>query len=267
MKKLGWQGLDAQLFYFGSFGAGFYLTSAAANSRYILRADISAGLNSGSKLANRSSLLAAIGQPILSNWNFLPAAEFDGGAKKGKSKMFCSAVLRSIPSALILMISSLPAAMAQTTEMSTDLAAVGADATTLADHIAIKELSSYFDNTIDEGDIDRHMTLWHDDMQFISPFGDFDNKDDYRAWVTEFHNSTQAYGGTRHLVVNNVISIEGDRATQTCYQIILSQTSNDGAPAVLASTRMEDELIKTENGWRFTKRVLNLDQDPARFQD
>ena len=156
-------------------------------------------------------------------------------------------------------------ALAQANGMTTGIEAVGATSENAADHIVIRELSNLFDNTIDEGAIDAHMETWADEMSFESPFGNYTSKEDYRPWVEEFHSSAQAYGGTRHLIVNNVIQVDGDRATQTCYQIILGRTENDGAPAILASARMEDELVRTENGWRFSRRVLNLDQDPARF--
>ena len=162
---------------------------------------------------------------------------------------------------------SLVAAPVAAQPMTTDIASVGATSETAADHIAIKELSNLFDNTLDEGDIDGHMQVWAEEMSFASPFGNYDTRDAYREWVTVFHESAKAYGGTRHLVVNNVIAVDGDRARQTCYQIILGRTENDGAPKLLASARMEDEFVRTADGWRFAKRTLVLDQDPARFQD
>ena len=172
---------------------------------------------------------------------------------------------RLVATSLIALAAPLNAQATQPAPMQGTVEDVGATEANAADHRAIVELSNFFDNTIDEGDIDAHMSVWADDMRFESPFGTFDAKEDYRAWVEEFHRSAQAYGGTRHLVTNNVIGVDGDRATQTCYQVILGRTEDDGAPKMLASARMEDELVRTPDGWRFARRVLHLDQDPTRF--
>ena len=135
-----------------------------------------------------------------------------------------------------------------------------------ADHVAIMELANVFENAFDEGDLDAHMATWADEMRFESPFGDYDDREGYREWVTGFSQQMQGMGGTRHLITNNVIDVRGDRATQTCYLVIIGQRMNDGAPGLMATVRFEDELVRTDAGWRFAKRVLHLDQDPSSFQ-
>lgn len=180
-------------------------------------------------------------------------------------KPLARALLSTLPIALLATASA--SAQSSTPPLGNGMDAVGATSRTAPDHIAIEELSFLFDNALDEGDIDTHMDTWADEMRFESPFGSYTSKADYREWVEEFHRSAQGYGGTRHMVINNVIAVNGDRATQTCYQVILGRTSGDGAPSLLASARMEDELVRTPDGWRFSGRTLHLDQDPARFQD
>ena len=140
-------------------------------------------------------------------------------------------------------------------------AAVGTESA--ADHIAIVELANLFENAFDEGDINTHMATWADEMSFESPFGNYDDRDGYREWVSGFYEQMSGMGGTRHLITNNVVDVDGDRASQTCYLVILGRTMNDGGPALMATVRFEDELVRTAEGWRFTSRVLHLDQDPS----
>ena len=156
-------------------------------------------------------------------------------------------------------------ALAQDAPMTTGVDAVGATAATAADHMAILELTNYFENAFDAGDIDGHMATWAEKISFASPFGDYDTRAGYREWVAGFSEQMQGMGGTRHLITNSVIAVDGDTARQTAYLVILGQTMNDGAPALMATVRFEDELARTEAGWRFTSRVLHLDQDPAMF--
>lgn len=144
--------------------------------------------------------------------------------------------------------------------------AVGATTETVADHVAIAEVTNLFENALDEGDIDAHMATWASDaLSFASPFGNYDSHADYREWVSGFHEQMSSMGGTRHLITNAVVEVDGDRATQTAYLLVLGRTMNDGSPGMMATVRLEDELARTADGWRFTSRELNLDQDPALF--
>jgi ketosteroid isomerase-like protein len=59
---------------------------------------------------------------------------------------------------------------------------------------------------------------------------------------------------TRHIVCNIRVDVEGDAATATS-QIMLF-TGPDMAPLVGSYA---DELVKTPDGWRFTKRRGSLD--------
>ena len=126
-----------------------------------------------------------------------------------------------------------PSAAAQENTMT--VPAVGATVETAADHIAIQELSNLFENTFDEGAIDAHMATWASEICFQSPFRNYDSRESYREWVQGFYDQMSGIGGTRHLITNTVIDIEGDRANQTAYLVILGRAMNDGGPAMMAS--------------------------------
>jgi hypothetical protein len=84
------------------------------------------------------------------------------------------------------------------------------------------ELAARFETTFDAGDVGGHLATWVDDLSFESPFGSYQGKDAYRAWVEAFNRVAMAGGGTRHLVTNFEIDLAGDTATMTCYLTILS---------------------------------------------
>ena len=56
--------------------------------------------------------------------------------------------------------------------------------------------------------------------------------------------------GARHVVANPVVDIAGDTATVRAY-ILLSH----GEPLSVVGT-YEDDVVRTDDGWRFAKRVF-----------
>jgi SnoaL-like domain len=62
---------------------------------------------------------------------------------------------------------------------------------------------------------------------------------------------------SHHLIGNPRITLEGDRATSTCYvQAQHFLASKMGANTLMAGGRYEDELVRTADGWRIVKRVM-----------
>lgn len=128
---------------------------------------------------------------------------------------------------------------------------------TVADQLAIQQLVHRFENTFDAGDLDSHMTTWADDMSFESSFGNHSDRDSYRAWVASFIEQTKAMGGTRHLINNCEIEVRGDEATMFCYLTILNRQKR----SIIATTTCQDSLRRIDGQWKFTRRVLQVDQD------
>ena len=127
------------------------------------------------------------------------------------------------------------------------------------DKLAIMELAARFETTFDAGDGGGHLATWVDDLSFESPFGSYQGKDAYRAWVEAFNRVAMAGGGTRHLVTNFEIDLAGDTATMTCYLTILSATT----PPIIGATAVftDDRLRKVDGEWKFAHRTLEVDQD------
>tara|TARA_B100000700_G_scaffold320539_1_gene418026 strand:+ start:3776 stop:4159 length:384 start_codon:yes stop_codon:yes gene_type:complete len=66
----------------------------------------------------------------------------------------------------------------------------------------------------------------------------------------------QLIKGVRHWINNQVVEINGNSATASCYLLLM----NSGSPPNMMTTgSYSDELIKTDQGWKFTKRSVSLD--------
>lgn len=134
-----------------------------------------------------------------------------------------------------------------------------------AEKLAIMELAARFEIAFDQGNINDHMATWGDEMSFESPFGTYSDKPSYREWVEGFSKQMmEQYGGTRHIVTNHVISVDGDSAAMTAYLIIFGRNSGgkDAAQAVIAGTAActDDKLRKINSEWKFVHRTLVFDQ-------
>lgn len=63
--------------------------------------------------------------------------------------------------------------------------------------------------------------------------------------------------GTQHFTGNPVIRVDGDRADTSFYTIAQHTVMRDGTPVTcLAGGVYEDELVRTDDGWRFRRRKI-----------
>ena len=77
-------------------------------------------------------------------------------------------------------------------------------------------------------------------------------RDRIRAALHELDDS-------QHLVGNHEIEVDGDTATHRCYlQAQHVRTAAAGGPNYIVAGRYEDELGRTEVGWRITHRTLTV---------
>ena len=61
----------------------------------------------------------------------------------------------------------------------------------------------------------------------------------------------------RHFVTNNVVRIEGDRATSRAYWFDINNDNQPRWPYVPAYGHYEDELVRTQGGkWLFASRII-----------
>lgn len=118
---------------------------------------------------------------------------------------------------------------------------------TASDQLAIIALTATFERAFDTGDHDLHMSTWTEEPSFDSPFGNYRTQADYREWLEGFYQQMQERGGTRHLITNHEVVVDGDQATGICYLTILSQKDVN----IFATTMFEDKLVKVAGQWKF----------------
>jgi ketosteroid isomerase-like protein len=81
-------------------------------------------------------------------------------------------------------------------------------------------------------------------------------RDALRAFVAEHTRAPELWH--KHVVVNEVIDVEGD--TATCASYFAVPVAQDGAPPLNYVGRYLDRLVREPDGrWRFAERVVHLE--------
>jgi hypothetical protein len=65
---------------------------------------------------------------------------------------------------------------------------------------------------------------------------------------------------SRHCIVNELISVEGDRATAECYLLLLTL---EPQLALGGAGRYTDRLRRDDRRWRFQERIIHLERPPG----
>jgi hypothetical protein len=117
--------------------------------------------------------------------------------------------------------------------------------------IEIMELASRFETTFDEGQLDEHMETWGASVAFESPYmGNLYSPQEYRAALGKFYEQLQKEGGTRHLMTNHEIQLNGLAAEMTCYLTVLNKKTNKWLGAIM----YHDKLVVENGMWKFIHR-------------
>jgi hypothetical protein len=76
---------------------------------------------------------------------------------------------------------------------------------------------------------------------------------------------TGRLGTTVHATTDNLITIEGDKATQLSSMMVFRQVPHEVASGGLAifTERFEDRLVRTDDGWLFDQRIMTILQTNA----
>jgi uncharacterized protein (TIGR02246 family) len=132
----------------------------------------------------------------------------------------------------------------------------------LLDRTRIRELTARYNRCFDDGDPDGFAATFTEDgvMEVEGTFS-----------VTGRHGLAEMVRhtpyGVVHVTVDATVEVDGDRAVQDVKLLVLSRPGPDagaGATSRLTNTgRYHDELVRTADGWRFTRRVAVLDVAPG----
>jgi 3-phenylpropionate/cinnamic acid dioxygenase small subunit len=67
-------------------------------------------------------------------------------------------------------------------------------------------------------------------------------------------------GSTVHATTDAIVTLDGDRARQRCTLILALRRPDRSKVSLFATGRYDDELVRTADGWRFSRRTITLDR-------
>jgi SnoaL-like domain len=124
------------------------------------------------------------------------------------------------------------------------------------DNFEIQQLYARYNNAIDNGDAEGWAATF-------TPDGVFNTFNGHDALVGFVKMWREKLGGAtrKHWNTNLLISGDSKEATASVYLMLVDFGTK---PASILTTGMySDNLIKTKDGWRFTKRITKGDVAPA----
>lgn len=133
------------------------------------------------------------------------------------------------------------------------------------DKMTIGEMQSRYMFALDWHDPQMYASLFVDDAVLEWPEGQAKGREAiYTACVRigAFYDNLAAAAGPRkpfklrHFVMNRVFDIKGDTARAWAYWFDLNNDNLQRWPYVVAYGYYEDDLIRTDKGWRFTHRKI-----------
>jgi len=129
----------------------------------------------------------------------------------------------------------------------------------LEDQDAIWRLFMTYLDHLDQRDFKAYASLFTDDAVWIGNLGKVVGPveiEDMLAKTMEVWESDRQR--THHIVLNPVIDVDGDTATATSNWGYVTRSDHD-APVLLMLGRYLDQLGRTADGWKFTRRVAYSD--------
>jgi hypothetical protein len=124
----------------------------------------------------------------------------------------------------------------------------------LEDREAIRDVFSAYCFRMDDGDYAGVGALFAPDGEWIASYSHAVGPAAIAAMLA--HNIPDPNGGPKrkHFVMNSLITCTGDTATaRASYFVVIGE---GGGPIPVVAGTYEDELVRTDAGWRFRSRRL-----------
>ncbi len=124
------------------------------------------------------------------------------------------------------------------------------------DNFEIQQLYARYNNAIDSGDAEGWAATF-------TPDGVFNTFSGHDALVGFVKMWREKLGGATRKHWNNNLQISGDSKEATASVYLMLVDFGTKPPSILTTGMYSDSLIKTKDGWRFTKRTTKGDVPPA----
>jgi uncharacterized protein (TIGR02246 family) len=125
----------------------------------------------------------------------------------------------------------------------------------LVDRTKIRELTARYGRCFDDGDAENFAaTFVEDGSMEVNGSPVATGRRELAAMCTN------TPWGTMHVTVDPTIEIDGDTAVQEVTILVVQRAkSMKDQSKVVGSGRYSDELVRTPDGWRFSRRTVVLD--------
>ena len=133
---------------------------------------------------------------------------------------------------------------------------MGTTTLTADDRWEIHELIARYNRAVDGGDPDAWVATFTPDGVFESLLvGTHAGHAELRAFADRFvAGDYEAWAGGQHWIGNVIIEGDGTAARVFSYHIMVVPVERDVRGVLMAAH--EDEVVRTTEGWRFTRRKL-----------
>jgi 3-phenylpropionate/cinnamic acid dioxygenase small subunit len=132
---------------------------------------------------------------------------------------------------------------------------VTASVTEASDRQAIAELLVRYASGIDRRDWDLLRSCFTEDC--VADYGDIGVWSGAEAITTWMEQAHRECGPTLHRITNPVAEVDGDEAHSRCYVDAIVMGAGD-ASGVRAVGHYDDELRRTDQGWRISRRGYTM---------
>ncbi len=127
-----------------------------------------------------------------------------------------------------------------------------ADTLSAQDYFEIQQLYARYNNAIDSGDAEGWASTFTPDGVFNTFSGHDALVGFIKTWREKLNGATR-----RHW--NNNLQITGNAKEASASVYLMLVDFSTKPPSILMSGSYSDSLIKTKDGWRFTKRTTKAD--------
>jgi uncharacterized protein (TIGR02246 family) len=169
--------------------------------------------------------------------------------------------LKLLPLTFLLTLGALAAPSAP----ASDLESLAARVQALEDREAIRALILAYGQAHDHRDYRTFADLFATDGEWIGGLGSAKGPDGIFALMDESigHNPLPDGSGTFHVMTNDQIRIEGDRATATTKWLYITP-GDDNSPKLTYLGHYDDQFVREDGQWKFLRRQSISDISPLR---
>jgi uncharacterized protein (TIGR02246 family) len=129
------------------------------------------------------------------------------------------------------------------------------------DRARIEDLQARYLFAFDWGDAESYANTFTEDGVLNFGWGEIRGRDAIRAFIAGDGARPEPPEGQRrrvgrHIISNIVVKVDGDRATGQAYWTHMTTNENDGYGTVDFFGHYEDEMVKVNGEWLFSKRYI-----------